>query len=112
MPVVVLAETADRLGEGPCWSAADQRLYWFDIKQRRLRWHAWDGGVGELALPFRASAGAPRRRGGLLMATEAGLATFDPTGSRIELVQPMAFEPGFRTNDGKVDPQGRFWWST
>jgi sugar lactone lactonase YvrE len=112
MPVVVLAETADRLGEGPCWNAAEQRLYWFDIKQRWLRWREADGTLGAFALPFRASAGAPRRRGGLLMATEAGLATFDPAGSRVELVQPMTFEPGFRSNDGKVDPQGRFWWST
>jgi sugar lactone lactonase YvrE len=65
-----------------------------------------------IGLPFRASAAAPRARGGLLMATDVGLATFDPVSRNVEVVRPMAFEPGFRTNDGKIDPLGRFWWST
>jgi sugar lactone lactonase YvrE len=66
----------------------------------------------EADLPFRASALAARTAGGLLMATDCGLATFDPVSMRTELVRPMTFESGFRTNDGKIDPQGRFWWST
>src|SRR5207244_4520653 len=53
-----------------------------------------------------------RAKGGLLMATDAGLATFDPETHRMEVVRPLVLDPGFRTNDGKVDPQGRFWWST
>lgn len=46
------------------------------------------------------------------MATESGLAIFEPRSNVIELIRPMAFPPGFRTNDGKVAPDGRFWWST
>lgn len=107
-----VADCADRLGEGPCWSAAEQRLYWFDIKGRRLHWLGGDGKPATVDLPFRASAGAPRRGGGLLMATDQGLATFDADTGRVAVVTPMTFEPGFRTNDGKIDPQGRFWWST
>jgi sugar lactone lactonase YvrE len=36
MEVRTVVEAGDRLGEGPCWSAVEGRLYWFDIKGRRL----------------------------------------------------------------------------
>lgn len=108
-----IAEVSDVLGEGPVWSAAEGRLYWFDIKGRRLHWHApADGGETGIHLPMRASAAAPRMAGGLLLATEAGLAFCDPDSASVEVVRPMSFPEGFRTNDGKIDPQGRFWWST
>src|SRR5690606_24328639 len=62
--------------------------------------------------PMRASAAAPRSVGGLLMSTEQGLARFDPLTLEVEVVQPVVLPPGFRTNDGRIDPQGRFWWSS
>jgi sugar lactone lactonase YvrE len=111
MRVRPIVEARDRLGEGPCWSAAESRLYWFDIKGRCLHWLD-AAGADDIPLPFLASAAAPRAQGGLLMATDAGLATFDPAARHLEVVRPMAFAPGFRTNDGKTDPLGRFWWST
>lgn len=108
----LVAGTKDILGEGPCWSAAEARLYWFDIKGALLRWYepAHDR-VGRIDLPMRASAAAPTRSG-LIVATELGLARFDSGSGALVLSQPMAFEAGFRTNDGKIDPAGRFWWST
>lgn len=111
--IQLAAQVSDILGEGPCWSAAEGRLYWFDIKGRRLHWLTpMASGTGEIELPVRASAAAPRAAGGLLMATEAGLAFCDPDAGALEVVRPMTFPPGFRTNDGKMDPKGRFWWST
>jgi sugar lactone lactonase YvrE len=108
----MVAESFDELGEGPCWSPAEGRLYWFDIKGRMLRWLEPSGEAGAARLPMRASAAAPRTAGGLLMATEAGLANFDSATGVVTLVEPIALPPGFRTNDGKIDPQGRFWWSS
>jgi sugar lactone lactonase YvrE len=106
-------DAADQLGEGPCWVAAEGRLYWFDIKGRRLHWHAPETGeIGKVALPMRVSAAAPRQAGGLLLSTEHGLVCFDPRTLRLDLVRPIELPAGFRTNDGKVDPQGRFWWSS
>ena len=61
---------------------------------------------------MRASAAVPRARGGLLAATEHGLAAVDPGTGTVEIVQPHALESGFRTNDGKIDLTGHFWWST
>jgi sugar lactone lactonase YvrE len=108
-----VAQSGDELGEGPVWVAAEGRLYWFDIHGRRLNWlqHA-SGAVGRFDLPVRASVAAPRRGGGLVLVTEAGLAEFDTATGRFILRQPMTFEAGFRTNDGKIDLAGRLWWST
>lgn len=108
-----VVNAADRLGEGPVWSSVEQRLYWFDIKGLRLAWYEpATQQSGSFTLPMRASAAAPRARGGLFIATEKGLATLDPLKGVIELVQPYELGPGFRTNDGKIDMEGRFWWST
>lgn len=108
-----VARSADILGEGPVWSAAERRLYWFDIKGRRLNWldHG-RGATGGFDLPWRASVAAPRARGGLILVTEAGIATLDVASGATELVVPMALGPGFRSNDGKIDPKGRIWWSS
>jgi sugar lactone lactonase YvrE len=111
--VACVAASADRRGEGPCWSAQDGRLYWFDIKGAKLRWlRPGESGFATVDLPVRASAAAPRAEGGLLMATERGLANYDCGSDDVELVQPIALPDGFRSNDGKIDPQGRFWWSS
>jgi sugar lactone lactonase YvrE len=111
--VVCAVDCANQLGEGPCWHPGEQRLYWFDIQARRLQWLTpSDRATGAIDLPMRASAAAPRAAGGLLAATEQGLAVIDPANGGVKLVQAMALEPGFRTNDGKIDPAGNFWWST
>ena len=108
-----VVESGDILGEGPVWAGREGRLYWFDIQGRRLHWRSHASGeTGGFDLPVRASVAAPRTGGGLILATEAGLASFDTADGRFELAQPMTFEPGFRTNDGKIDVAGRLWWST
>ena len=108
-----IVNSADRLGEGPVWSAVEGRLYWFDIKGRRLAWYEpKTDNRGAFDLPFRASAAAPRTQGGLLIATEKGLAICDPDKGEIGIVQPLDLPEGFRTNDGKIDLAGNFWWST
>ena len=112
MDVQCVVKSDDRLGEGPIWSPREGRLYWFDIKGQRLAWFepATDD-RGAFDLPMRASAAAPRAAGGLLMATEEGLAVCDPDKGTLEIVLPVDLEPGFRTNDGKIDTKGNFWWS-
>jgi sugar lactone lactonase YvrE len=108
-----VAASADRLGEGPCWSPQDGRLYWFDIKAAKLSWLTPGvAGFESVDLPFRASAAAVRAAGGLMLATERGLAVFDPGAGAAALTDPVALPEGFRSNDGKIDPQGRFWWSS
>ena len=110
--VVSVVQCANRLGEGPCWSPVERRLYWFDIKAPELHWLDGDGATGYFPLPMRASVATPRAAVGLLLATEWGLAILDTVSGQVEVVQRLVLEPGFRTNDGKIDPAGNFWWST
>jgi sugar lactone lactonase YvrE len=108
-----VVDSRDKLGEGPCWSAREGRLYWFDIKGAKLSWFEPGSGRSDSAgLPMRASAAAPRAAGGLLLATERGLAVFDLESGRVELRQPMDFGEGFRSNDGVLLGDGCFWWSS
>jgi sugar lactone lactonase YvrE len=108
-----VVRSTDELGEGPCWSPRDERLYWFDIKGRRLSWFEPQGArTGSYELPMRASAAAPLAGGGLLMATERGLAFFGPASGEVDLRQPMDLGPGFRSNDGVILGDGCFWWSS
>lgn len=107
-----LVASADELGEGPCWSAVDGRLYWFDIKSSRLAWfEPSSGAAGGWTLPVRASAGAPREGGGLIVATEAGLGRVNTRTGGFELVEAVRLPYGHRSNEGGVDATGRFWWS-
>jgi sugar lactone lactonase YvrE len=100
------------LGEGPSWDASVGRLYWFDIKGRRLNWHEPDGPSGHYDLAVRASVATPRTRGGLLIVAEDGISTFDPATGVMTLIEPVEpLLPGFRSNDGKIDVAGRLWWS-
>jgi sugar lactone lactonase YvrE len=113
MDVRCVVKADDRLGEGPVWSALEGRLYWFDIKGKRLAWYEPKTDErGAFDLPFRASAAAPRRQGGLIMATDKGLVTCDPDKGVMEIVRAYELPPGFRTNDGNIDLDGNFWWST
>jgi sugar lactone lactonase YvrE len=113
MDVRCVVNAQDRLGEGPCWSPLEGRLYWFDIQGKRLAWYEpKTDESGSFTLPLRASAAAPRSQGGLILATEKGLATCDPVAGTIEMLRPFALPEGFRTNDGKIDLEGNFWWST
>ena len=112
MDVHCVVNAADQLGAGPVWSAAEGRLYWFDIQGRRLSWY--EPASQERAvfdLPMRASAAVVRRNGGLLAATEQGLAAIHVARGEIRLLQRYDMGAGVRTHDGKIDMEGRFWWS-
>jgi sugar lactone lactonase YvrE len=54
----------------------------------------------------------PRRNGGFLAALEHGLSFVDLPSGRVENLPPIDSSPATRFNDGKCDPQGRFWAGT
>lgn len=111
--VSCVSEVYAQLGEGPCWDATSRRLYWFDIRNRRLLALDAAGQTLSWALPARASAAAPLADGsGLLMSSEEGLWRFSPRTGACTMVEPLAEpRPGFRSNDGKADQAGGMWWS-
>jgi sugar lactone lactonase YvrE len=100
-----------RLGEGPVWNAEQGRLDFVDIMDGRLHHFEPRSGrhtstdVGE-----HIGAFAPRRGGGYVVAVQRGIGLLDAAGGPVELVAPViADDDDLRMNDGKCDPQGRFW---
>jgi L-arabinonolactonase len=102
------------LGESPCWVAREQALYWTDVPSRRVhRWWPGDGERRTCEAPDLVTALAPRRQDGLIAALRDRVAFFDPAmGGFTPFVAPEADRPENRSNDGKCDRQGRFWYGT
>jgi sugar lactone lactonase YvrE len=110
---VVKAEAV--LGEGPVWDAARQRLWWLDIKGKRLHWFDPKGGAsGQTNLDRMIGSVAPRAGGpGLLAAAEDGVGVLDPvTGVFERRVEEEPDRLKNRANDGNVDVHGRYWFGT
>lgn len=102
------------LGESPFWHPGQAALYWCDIPGKRLNRYEPASGAHR-AWDFDCEPGsvAPLLDGALLLAMRDGLWRFDPgTGERRRLAR-APYDPALeRFNDGKADPQGRFWVGT
>ncbi|WP_232318170.1 SMP-30/gluconolactonase/LRE family protein [Salisediminibacterium beveridgei] len=110
---LVLDSRAD-LGEGPSWDDKRKRLIWVDINGCKLnefdpvtglnKAHRFDRPVG---------AAVPDDQGGYMLALQDGFYSWEPTGNKIICIaQPEGAETPNRFNDGKCDPEGRFWAGT
>ena len=102
------------LGEGAIWDSSAGVLYWVDIDRREV--HIFDPGTGkDRSFDVGQSVGTvvKRRSGGLMLAVRDGFGSLDPKTGKFELVAaPEGHKPEHRFNDGKCDPQGRFWAGT
>lgn len=114
MRVELAARRENVLGEGPVWDGARGRLYWVDIRSRRIEWlERQSGAEGHYDLDVRASALALGASGGLLVAADHSLGVLDPDTGVIETrVVFEADKPRNRTNDGGMCADGRFWFGT
>ena len=63
-------------------------------------------------MPEMIGTVAPRRSGGLIIALQNGIAFFNPETGKIDSQLEIDTNPRTRFNDGKCDPQGRFWCGT
>ena len=122
MPIKTITATADQcvlrcdaiVGESPLWHVAQQRLYWVDIQGKQVfRFNPLTRHNESYAMPQIVTCLAFRQRGGLVMTLRKNLAFFDPDTGSLEIAREVeADQPGNRFNDGRVDPQGRFWAGT
>ncbi len=112
--VRVAVASAATLGESPVWHPGEQALYYVDIAGHRL--HRFDPKAGELrhwSFDTEVACIAPHLDGTLTVAMRDGVWRFDPvSGERTRLVAPDYDPARQRFNDGKCDPQGRFWVGT
>jgi sugar lactone lactonase YvrE len=99
------------LGESPMWHPEEGLLYWCDIDAHALyRLDPLSGASRRWDLPCEVSACAPLLGGGLLLAMRDGLWRFDVHSARRFRIAPAPYDSSRqRFNDGKCDPQGRFW---
>jgi D-xylonolactonase len=111
---VVPRDRVDRLGEGLCWSAREQAVYWTDILGRcvnRLRLE--DGRVDSWAMPDMIGWIIEREQGGFV----AGLGrrivalTLDPLSIET-IADPEPERDGNRMNDAFATPAGAIWAGT
>ena len=114
----------DILGECPLWDERASCLWWIDIRAPALRRfdpahdevRSWPMPelLGSIALTDEAREDAredgTEDGGRLLLALSSRLALFDPDSGAFETVaEPRFTDPDLRFNDGRCDPQGRFW---
>jgi sugar lactone lactonase YvrE len=106
------APMGDICGEGAVWSAAERRVYWTDIN--RFLIHALDeatGAVRSFHFHEPVTALALTDRPGVLVAALASrlILWTAATDARAPFGEPLESWPEARLNDGRADPQGRFW---
>jgi len=110
----VACEVGATLGEGPCWSAAEQKLWFVDIKQKRI--HRFDPQSRELkSWPAPAPPGwvFPLVDGRLVTGLKTGLHVLDPRAREFTALEhPEPHLPGNRLNDAAVDRDGRIWFGS
>jgi sugar lactone lactonase YvrE len=113
-PLALPGVLPSALGESPMWVAEQGALWWCDIPGKRLnRWHQASGRHDQWIFDTDVASCAPLLGGELLLGMRDGLWRFDPaTGRREPLAEPPYDPAKERFNDGKADPQGRFWVGT
>ncbi|MGO9427809.1 SMP-30/gluconolactonase/LRE family protein [Rhodoblastus sp.] len=109
-PQIVLVVPACALnGESPGWNPFFKKLFWVDIRGPAL--HAFDPATGkdecwEMPAWIGCQAPAPS---GAVVALRTGLYDFNAKTGALILLAPPPFDPRrFIFNDGRCDPQGRF----
>lgn len=112
MQAELVLDAHAEVAEGPLWDASRACLLWVDIPTGCV--HAFDPVTANdtaQALGQPAAAVALRSRGGLVVAVRDGFGILEEGDLRIVASVEMD-RPSNRMNDGKVDPQGRFWAGT
>ena len=113
-PITPLPVAPSLLGESPFWHPTDGALWWCDIPGFKLnRYVPATKDHRQWTFTSEPACCAPLAGGDLVLAMRDGLWRFQPaTGERIRLADPPYDAARERFNDGRADPQGRFWVGT
>lgn len=109
----VVLEARARLGEGPCWDAQAERLYWVDIYNHRV--HEFDPATGsDRFFDVGETVGclAPAGAGRLILGLRHHIAWLDTRTGGVTPILGFETRAQVRCNDGKCDAQGRLWFGT
>jgi sugar lactone lactonase YvrE len=116
MKVECVVDTRAGVGETPIWDEKAGLLWWIDCLGPTVHRFRPDEGRDEI-VPVEidsAHVGAIAlvEGGGLLVLDGSGLWRHAANGGRKLLAKPDQDRPQNVPNDGKCDPQGRFWFGT
>lgn len=111
----VFCYTQCELAEGPLWHDKRGSLLWIDILKNRLLEKKLS--TGELCvweLPETASSIAcdVSSTNAVWLVSEQNLVRFNLSNSTYEPVVSLPLQDNYRTNDGCVGPDGRYWFGT
>jgi sugar lactone lactonase YvrE len=108
--VQILLDAGDSVGESPVWDEGTQQLYWVDIVRKKIRtYHLVEEIQKEWSAPdFPTSLAIKQRGAGAIVALAGGIYSWDGDQEFEFLVKPDPFSDN-RLNEGKCDPNGRFW---
>ena len=114
IPVELVADVHNVIGEGPVWFEDEQRLVWVDIKRHLVQWLDPETGlVEQIDVGADVGAVAPTTLGNLVAAIGNGFQAIDRKSGRTKtLAVAEPDRPTNRMNDGKCDSRGRFWAGT
>lgn len=106
-----------QLGEGVLWNAADQSVYFVDVKGCAILAYTPAGAVQRRwAMPHMTGWLVPRRSGGWMAGFGPGIAALqlhaDGASHFAWLHQMHGPDSPLRLNDGKADAQGRLWFGS
>lgn len=100
------------VGEAPVWHAEERVLYWVDIVGQRVFRFDPEAMENQTILSgHTVTALAARHPHGVVLGTTRGLALLTDS-TTLRLVIPLQLPSVVRTNDGKCDAFGRFWFGT
>lgn len=108
----LVAATADRCGEAATWCPEEDALYWCDVHGARI--HRLERATGavttwQFEVPVVALS-LTTEPGRLLVALATHIIWWWPaTGARADQGFRLPNWPDARLNDGRADPEGRFW---
>jgi sugar lactone lactonase YvrE len=109
-PFTCALDARASLGECPVWSVDEQVLYWVDINAPAL--HRFDPATGRdttMPMPEAIGCAALRARSGFVVALRGGIWLARRDGSLERKLAEAPYDPAHvRFNDGRCDPQGRF----
>ena len=114
MDIQCISNERALLGESPIWSESENAIYWVDIIGKKLHRTMLESRTTlTWKLPSCPGMVALRNKGGLVIALEDGLYTFQPGSGELQLLVAVeASMPNNRPNDGKCDCAGRLWLGT
>jgi len=109
---IPIVEAGCELGESPVYDDRERTLFWIDGTRGLIyRYVPAVGALDTIRVPYAIGCIALRCAGGLVLGMESSFWVLEPDGTLRHLAALPAAE-SLPINDGKCDPQGRFWAGT